>query len=104
MFTGGQEIALAPEERKTLLSNDSTQDAAHRAGYVANASYKFSLRSLLAHRLDDNGTPLALNDLIGDVLDAVDDPQTLAAVVPPGSRSRPSWSSGCARGWGAHWS
>ncbi|GAA4946985.1 hypothetical protein GCM10023238_11660 [Streptomyces heliomycini] len=47
LFTGG-DIALVPEERKTLLFNDSTQDAAHRAGYVANASYKFSLRSLLA--------------------------------------------------------
>ncbi|MER5182658.1 DEAD/DEAH box helicase [Streptomyces sp. NPDC002896] len=83
LFTGGQEIALAPEERKTLLFNDSTQDAAHRAGYVANASYKFSLRSLLAHELANFGGPLALNDLIGNVLDSVDDPQALAAVVPP---------------------
>ncbi|WP_326815375.1 DEAD/DEAH box helicase [Streptomyces sp. NBC_01763] len=82
LFTGG-EIALLPEERKTLLFNDSTQDAAHRAGYVANASYKFSLRSLLAHNLDESGAPIALNDLIGNVLDSVDDPQALAAVVPP---------------------
>ncbi|MFD3452885.1 DEAD/DEAH box helicase [Streptomyces sp. NPDC058691] len=89
LFTGGQEIALAPEERKTLLFNDSTQDAAHRAGYVANASYKFSLRSLLAHQLDDAGTPLPLNDLIGDVLDSVDDPRTLAAVVPPDLHDEP---------------
>ncbi|MFE9975751.1 DEAD/DEAH box helicase [Streptomyces hirsutus] len=89
LFTGGQEIALAPEERKTLLFNDSTQDAAHRAGYVANASYKFSLRSLLAHRLDDTGAPLPLNDLIGDVLDSVDDPQALAAVVPPDLHDEP---------------
>ncbi|OEU96556.1 DEAD/DEAH box helicase [Streptomyces oceani] len=83
LFTGGQEIALAPEERKTLLFNDSTQDAAHRAGYVANASYKFSLRSLIAHELDMFGGPLALNDLIGNVLENVDDAQALAAVVPP---------------------
>ncbi|WP_351232253.1 DEAD/DEAH box helicase [Streptomyces sp. NPDC002133] len=83
LFTGGQKLALAPEERKTLLFNDSTQDAAHRAGYVANASYKFSLRSLLAHELVNAGGPLALNDLIGNVLDSVDDPQALAAVVPP---------------------
>jgi hypothetical protein len=89
LFTGGHEIALAPEERKTLLFNDSTQDAAHRAGYVANASYKFSLRSLLAHRLDDTGAALPLNDLIGDVLDSVDDPQTLAAVVPPDLHDEP---------------
>ncbi|MGW0773992.1 DEAD/DEAH box helicase [Streptomyces sp. NPDC002835] len=88
LFTGG-DIALVPEERKTLLFNDSTQDAAHRAGYVANASYKFSLRSLLAHNLDESGAPTALNDLIGNVLDSVDDPQALAAVVPPDLHDEP---------------
>ncbi|MEU2346095.1 DEAD/DEAH box helicase [Streptomyces sp. NPDC013082] len=88
LFTGG-DIALVPEERKTLLFNDSTQDAAHRAGYVANASYKFSLRSLLAHNLDDSGAPTALNDLIGHVLDSVDDPDALAAVVPPDLHDEP---------------
>ncbi|GGZ30848.1 DEAD/DEAH box helicase [Streptomyces poonensis] len=88
LFTGG-DIALVPEERKTLLFNDSTQDAAHRAGYVANASYKFSLRSLLAHTLNDSPKPLALNDLIGNVLDSVDDPETLAAVVPPDLHDEP---------------
>lgn len=88
LFTGG-DIALAPEERKTLLFNDSTQDAAHWAGYVANASYKFSLRSLLAHNLDESGAPVALNDLIGNVLDSVDDPQALAAVVPPDLHDEP---------------
>ncbi|MGK5639627.1 DEAD/DEAH box helicase [Streptomyces sp. URMC 126] len=88
LFTGG-DIALVPEERKTLLFNDSTQDAAHRAGYVANASYKFSLRSLLAHNLDQSGEPTALNDLIGHVLDSVDDPEALAAVVPPDLHDEP---------------
>ncbi|MFE0245358.1 DEAD/DEAH box helicase [[Kitasatospora] papulosa] len=82
LFTG-QEVALEAEERKTLLFNDSTQDAAHRAGYVANRSFTFSLRSLLARNLDESGKPSALNDLIGNVLDSVDDPQALAAVVPP---------------------
>ncbi|MCW2900076.1 MAG: putative helicase [Streptosporangiaceae bacterium] len=88
LFTGG-DIALLPEERKTLLFNDSTQDAAHRAGYVANASYKFSLRSLLAHNLDESGAPTALNDLIGYVLESVDDPDALAAVVPPDLHDEP---------------
>ncbi|GAA4779239.1 DEAD/DEAH box helicase [Streptomyces sanyensis] len=88
LFTGG-DIALVPEERKTLLFNDSTQDAAHRAGYVANASYKFSLRSLLAHNLDASGAPTALNDLIGHVLESVDDPEALAAVVPPDLHDEP---------------
>ncbi|WP_320777933.1 DEAD/DEAH box helicase [Streptomyces sp. CRN 30] len=88
LFTGG-DIALVPEERKTLLFNDSTQDAAHRAGYVANASYKFSLRSLLAHNLDEAGAPTSLNDLIGNVLDSVDDPEALAAVVPPDLHDEP---------------
>ncbi|MFC5214728.1 DEAD/DEAH box helicase [Streptomyces coerulescens] len=88
LFTGG-DIALVPEERKTLLFNDSTQDAAHRAGYVANASYKFSLRSLLAHALTDSPEPLPLNDLIGNVLDSIDDTQALAAVVPPDLHDEP---------------
>lgn len=88
LFTGG-DIALLPEERKTLLFNDSTQDAAHRAGYVANASYKFSLRSLLAHNLDESGAPTALNDLIGHVLESVDDRDALAAVVPPDLHDEP---------------
>lgn len=88
LFTGG-DIALVPEERKTLLFNDSTQDAAHRAGYVANRSYTFSLRSLLAHNLEDSGEPIALNDLIGNILDSVDDPQALAAVVPPDLHDEP---------------
>ncbi|MGW3143268.1 DEAD/DEAH box helicase [Streptomyces sp. NPDC001177] len=88
LFTGG-DIALVPEERKALLFNDSTQDAAHRAGYVANASYKFSLRSLLAHTLADSPESLPLNDLIGNVLDAVDDTQALAAVVPPDLHDEP---------------
>ncbi|MEU6536855.1 helicase-related protein [Streptomyces sp. NPDC047000] len=88
LFTGG-DIALVPEERKTLLFNDSTQDAAHRAGYVANASYRFSLRSLLAHNLDESGTPTTLNELIGDVLDSVEDPEALAAVVPPDLHDEP---------------
>lgn len=96
LFTGG-DIALVPEERKTLLFNDSTQDAAHRAGYVANASYKFSLRSLLAHNLDESGAPTALNDLIGHVLDSVDDPEALAAVVPPICTTNRA-STGCSPG------
>ena len=39
-------------QRKTLLFNDSVQDAAHRAGFVASRSYSFSLRTLLAAILD----------------------------------------------------
>ncbi len=34
----------AKDERKTLLFNDSVQDAAQRAGFVAARSYSFSLR------------------------------------------------------------
>ncbi|GGT18641.1 hypothetical protein GCM10010207_17090 [Streptomyces atratus] len=51
LFTGG-ELAPGPE-RGTLLFNDSVQDAAHRAGFVANRAYDFSLRALLAAQLDE---------------------------------------------------
>ncbi|MET7423598.1 DEAD/DEAH box helicase [Dactylosporangium sp. NPDC005555] len=81
LFTGG-ELDQTLHENKTLMFNDSVQDAAHRAGFVANRSYTFSLRALLATRLrQDSAT--ALNDLIADVIDATADGSTLAAVVPP---------------------
>ena len=44
--------ASPPDPKKTLLFNDSVQDAAHRAGFVASRSYSFSLRTLLAAVLD----------------------------------------------------
>ncbi|MEV4666073.1 DEAD/DEAH box helicase [Micromonospora echinofusca] len=81
LFTAG-ELDKKLYEDKTLMFNDSVQDAAHRAGFVANRSYTFSLRALLtAHLRHDTGT--ALNDLIADVVAATTDPETLAAVVPP---------------------
>ncbi|MEU4564659.1 DEAD/DEAH box helicase [Actinoplanes sp. NPDC023936] len=79
LFTGGE---LVDNERKTLLFNDSVQDAAHRAGFVANRSYNFSLRALLVNQLT-SGVPTRLNDVIADVIQAASDPATLAAVVPP---------------------
>lgn len=79
LFIGGE---LVGNERKTLLFNDSVQDAAHRAGFVANRSYSFSLRALLANQLSP-GVPARLNEVIADVIQAASDPATLAAVVPP---------------------
>ncbi|HWG99612.1 MAG TPA: DEAD/DEAH box helicase [Pilimelia sp.] len=81
LFTGG-ELDKALGEAKTLMFNDSVQDAAHRAGFVANRSYTFSLRALLTAHLRE-GDPTPLNDLIADVVSATTDPETLAAVVPP---------------------
>lgn len=81
LFTAG-ELNKELREDKTLMFNDSVQDAAHRAGFVATRSYTFSLRALLAaHLRQDVGT--ALNDLIADVVAATTDKDTLAAVVPP---------------------
>ncbi|GAB3277697.1 DEAD/DEAH box helicase [Actinocorallia lasiicapitis] len=79
MFAGRQ---LDPSERKTLMFNDAVQDAAHRAGFVANRSYTFSLRRLLASRLDAV-TPTRLNDLIADLVAVASDSAVLPAVVPP---------------------
>ncbi|GAA3796974.1 DEAD/DEAH box helicase [Streptomyces phyllanthi] len=81
LFTGG-ELDKKLHEDKTLMFNDSVQDAAHRAGFVANRSYTFSLRALLAKHLSHE-QPTALNDLIADVVEATTDKDTLAAVVPP---------------------
>ncbi|MFI1106378.1 DEAD/DEAH box helicase [Streptomyces physcomitrii] len=81
LFTGG-ELDKELHEDKTLMFNDSVQDAAHRAGFVASRSYTFSLRALLAEHLRCE-EPTALNDLIADVVEATTDKETLAAVVPP---------------------
>ncbi|WP_438388726.1 DEAD/DEAH box helicase [Actinopolyspora saharensis] len=83
LFTAG-ELDERANERKTLMFNDSVQDAAHRAGFVANRSYTFSLRALLADHLRSRpGELVPLNDLIADVVAATTDLETLAAVVPP---------------------
>ncbi|MFJ8954919.1 DEAD/DEAH box helicase [Streptomyces sp. NPDC102381] len=81
LFTGG-ELDKDLHEDKTLMFNDSVQDAAHRSGFVANRSYTFSLRALLAEHLSA-GTPTPLNELIANVVEATTDEETLAAVVPP---------------------
>ncbi|WP_062207660.1 DEAD/DEAH box helicase [Streptomyces sp. NBRC 109706] len=82
LFTGG-ELDKSLREDKTLLFNDSVQDAAHRAGYVASRSYTFSFRSLLASRIDEE-EPIALNDLAADLIaDVVESKAVRAAVIPP---------------------
>lgn len=80
LFTGG-ELDEKQGETKTLMFNDSVQDAAHRAGFVASRSYTFSLRALFKSHLSEDA-PTALNDLIADVVAATTDRTTLAAVVP----------------------
>ncbi|WP_103501404.1 MULTISPECIES: DEAD/DEAH box helicase [unclassified Streptomyces] len=82
LFTGG-ELDKDIGENKTLLFNDSVQDAAHRAGYVASRSYTFSLRSLLASRIPED-EPIALNDLAADLIaDVAESRAAQAAVIPP---------------------
>ncbi|GAA1461805.1 DEAD/DEAH box helicase [Nocardiopsis exhalans] len=91
LFTGGQ-LSYGDDAHKTLLFNDSVQDAAHRAGFVSNRSYTFSARSLLASRLTTpdpeapggtRSTPKFLNDLIADTVLEAQRPSYLACVVPP---------------------
>jgi replicative superfamily II helicase len=85
LFTGGQ----LDDPKKTLLFNDSVQDAAHRAGFVASRSYSFSLRALLAAVLETYpGRQASLNDLIADVITHASAPQWLPAVVPPDLQGR----------------
>jgi replicative superfamily II helicase len=86
LFTGGQ---LA-DSKKTLLFNDSVQDAAHRAGFVASRSYSFSLRTLLAAILEQApGRQASLNDLIAEVITRASSLDWLPAVVPPDLQGRP---------------
>ncbi|MET8909532.1 DEAD/DEAH box helicase [Micromonospora sp. NPDC004551] len=85
LFTGGE---LDEHEKKTLLFNDSVQDAAHRAGFVANRSYAFSLRSLLASRLHP-GQAVGLDDLFAEMIEAAARPEILSTVVPPDLHDQP---------------
>ncbi|MGW6567057.1 DEAD/DEAH box helicase [Streptomyces sp. NPDC054975] len=96
LFTGGElpkEDAEGNDRRKTLIFNDSVQDAAHRAGFVASRAWKFSLRSLIQEQLVErsaeepgyaaDGVPL--NELIAALVKraSVDKEKLLASVVPP---------------------
>ncbi|MEU5943574.1 DEAD/DEAH box helicase [Micromonospora sp. NPDC047548] len=89
LFTGGE---LDEREKKSLLFNDSVQDAAHRAGFVANRSYAFSLRSLLASRLEA-GESVGLDDLFAKMIEAAAEPEILSAVVPPDLHDQPGVDS-----------
>ncbi|MGI5324453.1 DEAD/DEAH box helicase [Actinomadura nitritigenes] len=84
----GPQLSEKPRKRKTLLFNDSVQDAAHRAGFVANRSYAFSLRRLISSRLEP-GTGMPLNEVIGDLAAAASQSGVLPAVVPPDLHERP---------------
>ncbi|WP_328951485.1 DEAD/DEAH box helicase [Streptomyces sp. NBC_00184] len=99
LFTGGELPArdeLGRDRRRTLIFNDSVQDAAHRAGFVASRAWKFSLRSLLYEQLqgraaentDVGADGVPLNEVIADlVVRAADDEQKLlSSVVPPDMR------------------
>ncbi|MFI0895906.1 DEAD/DEAH box helicase [Streptomyces sp. NPDC020983] len=96
LFTGGELPARDEHDRdrrKTLIFNDSVQDAAYRAGFVASRSWKFSLRSLIHEQLADrvresaefaaDGVPL--NELISSLISraAAPEQRLLASVVPP---------------------
>ncbi len=85
LFTGGE---LTGSHRKTLMFSDSVQDAAHRGGFVANRSYGFSLRAMLADRLEGRGS-VQLNDLIADAIGAsAEDLDLLRAVLSPDLHDR----------------
>ncbi|MGW0333117.1 DEAD/DEAH box helicase [Streptomyces sp. NPDC003011] len=96
LFTGGELPKRDKDKRdrrRILIFNDSVQDAAHRAGFVASRSWKFSLRSLIHEQLTEriSGSPefeadgVPLNELISSLVSraAVPEERLLASVVPP---------------------
>ncbi|MCZ0993400.1 helicase-related protein [Streptomyces noursei] len=96
LFTGGElpkEDADGNDRRKTLIFNDSVQDAAHRAGFVASRAWKFSLRALVHQQLaersaeepDYGADGVPLNELIASLVKraSVDKEKLLSSVVPP---------------------
>lgn len=96
LFTGGElpkEDEKGNDRRRTLLFNDSVQDAAHRAGFVASRAWKFSLRSLIHEQLalravsdpEFSASGVPLNELISSLVSraAVPEEKLLASVIPP---------------------
>ncbi|MFD6862988.1 DEAD/DEAH box helicase [Streptomyces diastaticus] len=96
LFTGGElpkKDADGNDARRTLIFNDSVQDAAHRAGFVASRAWKFSLRSLVHEQLAKRSAEepgfaaegVPLNELIAALVKraSVDKEKLLASVVPP---------------------
>ncbi|OPC84542.1 hypothetical protein B4N89_29710 [Embleya scabrispora] len=96
LFTGGElpkRDKHGRDHRRTLIFNDSVQDAAHRAGFVASRAWKFSLRSLVHQQLESRarenpvlGTEgIPLNELIAALVSraAVSEERLLSSVVPP---------------------
>ncbi|MFI1518606.1 DEAD/DEAH box helicase [Kitasatospora cineracea] len=81
-------------ERKLLVFTDSVQDATHRAAFIANRSFGFTFRGLLAEQLSP-GVPVAVHDLASDAADAVvraagaGNRAKLASIVPPDLRDNP---------------
>ncbi|MFJ9841635.1 DEAD/DEAH box helicase [Kitasatospora sp. NPDC101155] len=85
---------LTDGERKLLVFTDSVQDATHRAAFIANRSFGFTFRGLLADQLKP-GEPVAVHDLATDAAEAVvtaaerGDRSKLASIVPPDLRDNP---------------
>jgi ATP-dependent helicase YprA (DUF1998 family)/Zn-finger nucleic acid-binding protein len=86
---------LTDDERKLLVFTDSVQDATHRAAFIANRSFGFTFRGLLAEQLKP-GAPVAVHDLATDAAEAVvtaaekkSERSKLASIVPPDLRDNP---------------
>ncbi|MEV5641266.1 DEAD/DEAH box helicase [Streptomyces flaveolus] len=85
---------LTDDERKLLVFTDSVQDATHRAAFIANRSFGFTFRGLLAEQLKP-GVPVAVHDLATDAAEAVvtaaekGERSKLASIVPPDLRDNP---------------
>ncbi|NUH39331.1 DEAD/DEAH box helicase [Streptomyces samsunensis] len=85
---------LTDDERKLLVFTDSVQDATHRAAFIANRSFGFTFRGLLAEQLKP-GAPVAVHDLATDAAEAVvtaaekGEMSKLASIVPPDLRDNP---------------
>ncbi|MDT3725443.1 DEAD/DEAH box helicase [Streptomyces sp. DSM 41972] len=88
------ERGLAKSERKLLVFTDAVQDATHRAAFIANRSFGFTLRGLLTKHLVP-GQPIAVHDLAADAAEAVvmaaggGEREELASIVPPDLRENP---------------
>lgn len=66
---------------KSLVFNDSVQDAAQRAGFLSARSHAFSLRSHLAKQLDAE-QPVELHELVARAVERLPEIKELSAVIP----------------------
>ena len=73
---------MESDERKLLAFTDSVQDASHRAAFFAGRTYRFNLRTLMAHAISDTAG-ISVAELGESLYLDAQTPEAWYGLVPP---------------------